>query len=217
MPGNKTDTFRFLSLWNKGNTKGLESLIARHLPWINRHVRRRMGPLLRRKAETDDYVQDTIVEFLRYGPRIVINDDEHFQALMVRIGENSLREKHDWFTARRGSISKERPLPPDAVLDLNPNLQDEKTPSADAHLKEREAWIRLGMEFLEGKDQEILILQKWDGLSFVEIGRQLGISASAARKRHNRAVERLAEVVHRLRKGDMPTIPAEETIQEEAS
>lgn len=211
MRRDRTETLLNLHLWHSGDSKGLETLIARHLPWIRRHVRNRMGPLLRKKANTVDYVQDVMVEFLRYGPKVLISDENHFRALMVRIVENTLREKHDWFTARRRAISKERPLPKETVLYLEAPKRRDKTPSVELQRQEQEAWIRLGMELLDPQDQKILILQKWDNLSFVEIGEQLGISPDAARKRHNRAVDRLSEKVVFLRKGDLAKILEEKS------
>jgi RNA polymerase sigma factor (sigma-70 family) len=172
-----------------------------------------MGPLLRKKAETTDYLHDAMVDFLCYGPKIMISDENHFQALMTRIVENALRDKYDWFKARRRSISKERPLPSDTVLHLDRPDAAVKTPSAEAQHHEREAWIRLGMEFLDPKDREILILQKWDDLSFVEIGKRLGISPDAARMRHNSAVDRLTEKVQMLRHGDLSQVLADDAPQ----
>ena len=66
-----TETCRFLMQWNSGDPKGLEALLEAHMPWIHDQVRRRMGPVLRGKGETCDYVQDALTEFLRYGPRFM--------------------------------------------------------------------------------------------------------------------------------------------------
>jgi RNA polymerase sigma-70 factor (ECF subfamily) len=206
-----TETMHSLRLWYRGDQIGLDTLIERHLPWIREQVRRRMGPILRQKADTADYVQDAMVEFLRYGPKVLISDENHFQALIIRIVENSLRQNYDWFTAKRRAISKERPLPSDTVLNLDRPNDAVKTPSAEAQRHEREAWIRLGMELLDPKDQEILILQKWENLSFVEIGKRLNLSTDAARMRHNRAVDRLTEKVQLLRSGDLPKVLAEDS------
>jgi RNA polymerase sigma factor (sigma-70 family) len=144
-----------------------------------------------------------MVQFLQYGPRIQISDDNHFRALLVRIVENALRDKYDWFTARRRAISKECPLPTDTVLCLDPPKPLIKTPSTDAHDHEREAWVRLGTELLDAEDREVLILRQWENLSYAEIGKRLDISADAARMRNNRAIARLGEIVGELRRGNI--------------
>jgi|GEM_PF-553973 len=206
MNANISKTSRFLSQWHQGDDRGLNELLEHHLPSIHKHVHKRLGPLLRKKAETNDYVQDVVVQFLRYAPKIAISDGRHFRALLVRIVENTLCDRYDRFTARRREMARERPLPSDTVLELDPPHKKDETPSTSLDRHEKEAWVRLGMEFLEEKDRELLVLRKWDNLSFSEIGQRLGISATAARLRHNRAVGRLGSRICALRSGNVGKI-----------
>ena len=199
-PG-KSQTVQFLQAWNQGDRKGLDSLLAHHLPWIQAHVRKRLGSLLRNRGETVDFVQDAMIQFLQYGPRIQITDDNHFRALMMRIVENTIRDKHDWFTAKRRALSRENPLPRDTILCLDPPRARVRTPSMEAHESEQEAWIRLGMELMDPEDREVLILRQWEDLPFAEIGERLGLSEDAARMRNNRAVSKLGKIVGNLRRG----------------
>jgi RNA polymerase sigma factor (sigma-70 family) len=200
MSPNKTETFHNLQLWNSGDSNGLNALLERHLPWIRAHVRKRLGPILRQKAETSDFVQDAMIQFLRYGPRVLISDEQHFRALLVKIIENTLRDKHDWYTACRRRVARERPLPSDTVLSLDPPDRQVKRPSQAAHLHENEAWIRLGLELLEPKDREVLVLRQWENESFVDIGKRLGLSPEAVWKRHHRALNQLSIKVGDLRR-----------------
>lgn len=197
----KTKTSLYLEQWNGGDADGLKSLLERHLPWIHEHVPKRLGPLLRRKADASDYVQDVVVQFLQYGPRIHISDDNHFRALMIRIVENALCDKHDWYIARRRAHALDHPQPSDTVLSLDPPAgKTIPTPSKVAAKNEDEAWIHLGMELLDSAERELLVLRQWDELSFEEIGKRLDISQDAAWKRHNRAVHHLAKKVGLLRR-----------------
>jgi hypothetical protein len=61
--------------------------------------------------ESGDVVQEAAVQFLNYGLRFIISDDKRFRGLLARIVENVLRDKHDWFTAQRREIARQRPLP----------------------------------------------------------------------------------------------------------
>ncbi|MFH2000405.1 MAG: RNA polymerase sigma factor [Planctomycetota bacterium] len=197
----KTKTSQYLQQWNAGDADGLQALLERHLPWIYEHVPKRLGPLLRLKADVSDYVQDVVVQFLQYGPRIQISDDEHFRALLIRIVENALRDKHDWFTARRRAYALDHPQPSDTVLSLDPPAEDPvATPSKVASRHEDEAWIHLGLELIDPEERELIVLRQWDELPFDEIGKRIGVSQDAAWKRHNRAVHHLAEKVGELRR-----------------
>jgi RNA polymerase sigma factor (sigma-70 family) len=204
------ETSASLRKWYEGDRGALDELIERHLPWIQAHVRRRLGPVLRSRGDTVDYVQDAMIQFLQFGPRFTVTREEDFRALVARIVENSLRNKYDWFTARRRDIARERPLPSDTVLSLDPLRGSARTPSMSAERREREAWIRLGMELLDADAREILILRQWDRMSYAQIGERLGTTPDAARMRHNQAVRRLASKVQTLRTGRLAEALAEE-------
>ncbi|MBU0755391.1 MAG: sigma-70 family RNA polymerase sigma factor [Planctomycetes bacterium] len=199
----ETHTSQSLFQWSQGDGKGLEALLERHLPWLQNHVRKNLGPILRRKGETQDYVQDAVLEFLLYAPSVMISDEAHFRALLVRIVKNSLCDKHDWYAAKRRWIARERPLPTDTVLLLDPPKDGQTTPSRHAQHHEEEAWVRLGMDILEPEDRELLVLRQWEKQSFTEIGKRLGIKSDAARMRHNSAMGKLGEKIFMLRQGQL--------------
>lgn len=206
MESNLSNTVQMLQQWHSGDPKGLDELLKRHLPWLEQKVRYRLGPALKRKEETLDYVQEAMVQFLRYGPRFTISNEAHFRSLLLKIVENMLRNKADLYNARRREIAKERPLPPDTVLSLDPPQGSIKTPSMSAAQHEDEAWIRLAMELLDPDDQEVLFLRKWEKLPFADIGNRQGLTEAAARMKHNRAVVKLGENVWKLRNGKIDEI-----------
>jgi len=84
------ETRRLLEDWHGGDQEALAVLLDRNLGWIRARVEKRMGPLLRAKGGATDYVQDSMVEVLRYGPRFVMSDEAQFRVLMVKIIENVL-------------------------------------------------------------------------------------------------------------------------------
>jgi len=198
-----TKTSQFLEQWHGGDRQALDALLERHLPWLLQQAHRKLSPLLRRKAETVDYVQDAMVQFLRFAPRFVVSNETAFRALLWKIVENTLLNKYDWYTARRREIARERPLPSDTILSLDPPRDSVRSPSRSAEYHEQEAWLRLGLEFLEPDDREVIVLRKWDNLKFAEIATRFGLSLSGARMKHNRALRKLGDIVWSLRSGDM--------------
>jgi len=185
----------------KSNGLDLGECIEKHLQWIQEFASRKLSPLLRVKAETGDVVQDALVQFLKYGPRIHVASDAELRSLLARIVENVIRDKYDWFTARRRALVKERPLPSDTVLYLSSTKRDADTPSKIVHKSEQEGWVRLGLELLAPDDRRPLILRDWDRLSYIEIGKRLGISEHAARRKYIRSLTLLMGVVQSLRSG----------------
>jgi len=206
MEPENTKTSIFLRQWNAGDQQALNAILERHLPWIRAQVRKRLTRLLRRKGESGDYVQDAVIQFLSYGPRFILSNEAHFRAILMRIVENALHDKYDWFTTQRREIALERPLPSDTVLFLDPPHGRKGTPSKSAERHEQEAWIRLGMELLEADDREILVLRQWNKQSFPKIGEHLGLSPDAARMKYKRAVGKLGDQVGALRHGKLTDI-----------
>lgn len=198
-----TETARRLNQWHRGDRQGLEALLELHLPWIREQVHKRMGPVLRMRGETGDYVQEAVVTVLKSGPRFVVSDERHFRALVYKIVENTLKKQYRRYTAQRRDLKLDRPLPSDTVLWLDPPDGSISTPSKIAAQKEREEFIRLGLELMEPEDQELIDLRQRDELSYAEIGERLGISEGAAHMKHSRTVRRLARKVRALRNGQV--------------
>ncbi len=198
-------TRMLLSRWHRGETDALDGLLARDLDWIQRHVRRRLGWKLRQKAETNDIIQEAVLEFLRYGPRFVISNRAHFRALLSQIVENVLRHQNRWFTRRRRDMGREEVMPEESVIDLDGRGADR--PSMVAQQNEQEAWLRLGLELLDPEDQKVIVLRNWDELSFADIGQKLEIGEDAARMRYNRALPKLAYKIRDLREGRIDPSP----------
>ena len=188
-----------------------EELLERHLSWIQSFVHRKLSDLIRSKAETGDIVQDAVMQFIRYGPRFHLSNDRQFRALLAKIVENVLRDKYDWFTAHRRAIARERPLPPDTVLNLDPSEGMVDSPSQIVQRNEQEAWVRLGLELLEPGDRRIIIFRDWEDLSFTEIGKRSGLSKSTARRKYLDSIEQLIDKVRALKSGDLEAALGSET------
>jgi RNA polymerase sigma factor (sigma-70 family) len=204
MPEARDSTPRLLERWHGGDEAALAQLVAAHLGWLRAHVDKRLGAFLRARGDADDYLQDAILDFLRDGPRFQVRDDEQFRALLARIVENTLRDRNDWFRAKRRHLGTKVPISRDSVLPLDPALQASTTPSRHATRNEVRDWVRLALELLEAEDRKIILAREYEDRSFVQIGEELGMTANAVRMRWVRAVARLAEVMKELQAGRMP-------------
>lgn len=192
----------------------IDEILTRHLSWIQGYVHHKLGDFRRSKADTGDIVQEATIQFLQYGPKIKLMDEGQFRALLGRIIENVIRDKYDWFTACRRNISNERPLPPDTILNLDPPKGRQETPSQIVQKQDEEAWLRLGLELLEPKEREVIVLHHWEHLSFIKIGKMLGVSKVAARKRYMRALNLLIDVVESLKSGKLDTLLGPDPLKE---
>jgi RNA polymerase sigma factor (sigma-70 family) len=196
-------TTHLLERWHSGDDRALEVLLERHLDWIRRQVSRRLGPVLRAKGETQDFVQESLLEVFHYAPRFVVEDETQFRRLLARIIENVLRDQHDYFTARRRALDRECPLPSDTVLSLDAPVQKVPQPGQVADHHETRALVRLALELIDPADRRVLLWRLWEDRGFRDIGAELSISEDAARMRVNRALLRLTRTVEKLERGEL--------------
>jgi RNA polymerase sigma-70 factor, ECF subfamily len=202
-----SETRELLTRWHHGDADALATLVEQDRDWIERRVRARLGALLRQRHDTQDIVQQTLVEVLRYGPRFVLDDRNHLRGLLARIVENTLRGRAAHELAERRDLRRE--LPREAprtgndteVLDLEPTAGSGPVTAAAA--AETADWVRLAVELLDGDDRSVVLWRHYEELSYAEIGQRLGVSEDAVRMRHQRALPKLARCLERLQQGQV--------------
>lgn len=207
MTTGREETVELLAQWHAGDEAALGKLLTLHLPWLAAQIESRVGAFLRSHADTTDYLHDVVLAFLRDAPKFQVRDGTHLRSLLVRIAEHSLRDRNDWYRAKRRDLARNVPMPSDSVLDLHSGCQVSSTPSRHAARDETRDWIRLALELLDGADRKILIERDYEKRSFEEIGAALNLTAGAARMRWSRAIQRLTEAVQTLRTGRLPPQP----------
>ncbi|HLU39238.1 MAG TPA: sigma-70 family RNA polymerase sigma factor [Planctomycetota bacterium] len=195
------DTAALLRAWQAGDAGALDRLVARELPWLTRHVQRRLGALLRAGHDTQDIVQEALLGALRDGTRFAVEDRRRLRALLARIVENVIRREHEHLSAARRDVRRVRPLPSSSVvLHRHPHSPFTR-PSHAAVANEERAWLRLALELLDADDRDLIVMREHRGLGFAAIGAALGIAEDAARMRWRRALGRLGRVLDGLRCG----------------
>ena len=203
MESDSHKTRELIARWQGGDRDALEELIVADLPWVTEQVRSRLGPVLRGKAETQDYVQDAMVEILGYLPRLPVENRRRFRSLVARIIENNLRDRHDWHRAKRRDVQRDQRLATAVEPDGEPLGALPKSPTQSASRREEGASLRLALHLLEPLDRLVIVRRDWDGLTFAEIADGLGVGEDAARKRYNKALPKLMQSLARLRAGEV--------------
>lgn len=201
-----THTRDLLRRWHEGDQNALGELVAQDAQWILDHVHRRLGPLLRRRADTQDIVQHTLVEVLKTGPRFVVDDRNHLRALLARMVENVLRyhARHDQQQKRdvRREVPAEVPGASQSVLYLQPTANG-PGPATQAAAAETRDWMRLALELLDPDDRDVIVWREYDELPFAEIAARQGIPEVNARMRFQRALPKLAKKLQQLQQGQL--------------
>ena len=202
-----SNTRDLLLRWHAGDEAALVTLVERDLDWIEAQARRRLGPRLRRRADTQDIVQETLIEVLRYGPRFVLSDRGHLRGLLARMVENVLRAQADHHGAQKRDLAREVGLgsaaaAPDSVLELDPPA-GATAPDRAAERGELRDWVRLALELLEPGDRDLIVWRDFDEQPFAAIATRLGEGEDTVRMRHRRALPKLARILRSLQRGSI--------------
>lgn len=180
-------TFHLIERARAGDQAAVERLFARHLEPLQRWARGRLPQWARDLAQTDDLVQDTLLQTFRrigdFEPRRVGALQAYLrQAVLNRI-RNELR--------RRGRR-------PDATDLDDVALDDSDSPLARAIGREAVERYERALERLRPEEREAIIAKVEMGYTNEELAEVLGKpSSEAARKTAHRALLRLAEEMER--------------------
>jgi RNA polymerase sigma-70 factor, ECF subfamily len=200
-----SQTVELLRRWHQGDQQALAELVAADGAWITAHVQRRLGPLLRARVDTQDIVQQTLIEVLRSGPRFQVDDRDHLRALLVRLVENVLRHQARHDRQQKRDVRREQPLQPAAasgtVLQLS--ATGRPGPATQAAAGEQRDWVRLALELLDPDDRDVIVWREYDGLSFADIAARLQLGEAHARVRFQRALPKLGKKLQQLQQGQL--------------
>jgi RNA polymerase sigma-70 factor (ECF subfamily) len=180
-------TFHLLDRAAAGDMAAVERLFARHVKPLQRWASGRLPKWARDLADTDDLVQDALLQtFKRIGdleaPRV-----DALQAYLRQAVINRIRDE----LRRKGRQPH--------ILDLNDmELESALSPLEEAIGREAVARYQGALRRLKPEEREAIIARMEMDYSFEELAQVLGKpTADAARKATRRALVRLAEEMSR--------------------
>ena len=186
-PGEVESTFHLIERARAGDEEAIERLFARHLKPLQRWASGRLPKWARDLADTDDLVQDTLVQTFKriedFEPRRVGALQAYLrQAVLNRI-RNELR--------RKGRQPHATDL--DGI-----EVESVESPLEQAIGREAVERYEAALQRLTAKEREAIIARVEMGYSYEELAEALGKpTAEAARKAARRALVRLAEEMNR--------------------
>lgn len=156
-----------------GELAAFDALFRRHYETVRAFCARTMGSA----NNGEDLAQETFLRILRH--RATFRGDARFTTWAYRIARNVCLEQ-------LGRLSRERRLAEQWRADAASAAPGQPDPGDDA--SER---LAAAMASLPADHRELLVLCRYQGLPFTEIGAILGCTAGAARVRAHRALTAL--------------------------
>jgi len=145
-----------------------------------------LGQFLRRIAASTEDVEDIVQEtYLRvYENREDFDPQFSVKTWMYTIAPNVLRDR-----ARRRTARPEPPAEP---------AFDNGRPDRKLEARELAERVRTLIQSLPEGQREVFTLYRYEGLSYADIGRTIGISVGAVKAHMHHALKKIREGLHRL-------------------
>jgi RNA polymerase sigma-70 factor, ECF subfamily len=169
-----------------GSAEALNRLYERCAGRLLAFIRLRLGKELRSRLESRDILQATLLKSLQHLGELKADETRSLMAWLARIAEHEIRDCADFHHRQRRDAAREMPLDDEAPL---PALT--RSALSRVILDEQAAQLEQAIESLSGPYREIILLRKFEELSFGDIGRRLGKSEDACRMLLARAMTAL--------------------------
>jgi RNA polymerase sigma-70 factor (ECF subfamily) len=171
----------------EGSSDALDDLFRDIAPPLLALIRIRLGPLLRRRVESQDVLQATLLKAYSRLDQFEGSGTNSLMAWLAKIAQNEIRDLADYHGRVRRDFRAEVPIE-DYVARLEADVRSliRKLESDEQQLK-----LERVLESLKPDHREVILLRKYEELSFEEIARRLGRSPDACRMLLARAMAAL--------------------------
>lgn len=149
-------------------------------------IRLRLGRELRAKLESTDILQATLLKSLTHLHELKGNETGSLMAWLARIAEHEIRDRADYHHRQRREAAREVPAGDDL-----PVAAEARSALSQVILDERARQLEAAIETLSPAHRDVILLRKFEELTFSEIAGRLGRSEDACRMLFARAMTAL--------------------------
>ena len=169
-----------------GSPEALNHLYERCAGRLLAFIRLRLGRDLRSRLESRDILQATLLKSLSHVSELKAAETRSVMAWLARIAEHEIQDCADFHHRQRRDAAREMPIEDDAPL---PALT--RSALSRVILGEQAEQLEAALDVLSPDHREVILLRKFEELSFAEIGQRLGKSEDACRMLLARAMTAL--------------------------
>lgn len=170
-----------------GSPEALDRLYSRVAGRLLGLIRVRMGPSLRARLESRDILQVTLLKSFERVEQFEGGTGSSLMAWLARIAENEIRDRADHAHRARRDVAREVPLEP-AAAQVAARV---RSALSQAVLTDEAERIEKALDSLEPPHREVILLRKYEELTFPEIAVRMGRSEDACRMLLARAMAAL--------------------------
>ena len=166
--------------------RALDGLYTRYAPRLLSYIRLKIGGTLREKLESRDILQATLLKSYQHLGAFRGADGRALMAWLARIADREIVDRADYHGRQRRAAAAETPL--DDRSEIAARL---RSALSQVIVNERTAQLEAAIASLSDAHREVILLRKFEDLSFAEIADRLGKSEDACRMLFARAMTAL--------------------------
>lgn len=180
-----------------GSREALGTLFERYAPRLHALIRFRLGPQLRRRLESRDILQVTLMRAFQGIERFEGSGSGSLMAWLGTIARDEICDQADFHRRQKRDAARQAPLD-ERVDGLAEEIRSEVS---RLQLLEDSERLERALDTLGESQREVILLRNYEELSFREIGERLGKSPDACRMQLARAMTALTLEMRRLAEG----------------
>jgi len=166
--------------------QALDRLYERCTPRLLSYIRLKLGRGLRERLESRDILQAALLKSFQHLDEFRGSDGQSLMAWLARIADREIVDRADHHHRQRRDAGRESPI------DDHPELTARvRSVLSQVILDERAGELEAALDSLSDAHRQIILLRKFEDLSFREIAQRLGKSEDACRMLLARAMTTL--------------------------
>ena len=169
-----------------GSPEALNRLYERCAGRLLAFIRLRLGKDLRARLESRDILQSTLLKSFEHLDDLKGEETRSVMAWLARIAEHEIRDCADFHQRQRRDAARDVAIDDDAPL---PALT--RSALSKVILDEQAQRLEEALDSLPPAHRDVILLRKFEELSFADIGRRMGKSEDACRMLLARAMTAL--------------------------
>jgi len=178
----------------QGHGEAINAVFERYGERLHRLIRVRLGPQLRRRLESRDILQATLLKAFQGIERFQGSGSRSMMAWLGTIAQAEICDQADYYGRQKRDAGRETTL--DAKLERVAGQV--RTETSRLRLQADGERLERALDALGEAHREVILLRSFEELSFAEVGERLGKSPDAARMLYARAMTALTLAMRKL-------------------
>ena len=200
---NREKTDEMLNEARDEKAGALDKLLDGFREPLRRVIQLRLDPVLARRVDASDIVQDVLIEATQRLRDYLKNPAMPFSLWLRHLAQDRIIDTHRRHRlAQRRSIDREQSITKPAWADDESSanlvaqlIDTERTPASEAIQQELATRLTSAIDQLAEDDREIILMRHTEQMSNQDVAECLGLTEAAASMRYLRSLRRLRQVL----------------------